>query len=194
MACLGDHVESCTGAMSSPIVTDEASAAELRRKIRRAERAIELVREAFAELGAAELPGVIERLAGLESELDRLRPPEPRKCKEYLRAAARARKGIMGIDPELVVYYCRCFECATLRAKHKLEQPQARKLSPLVSDDAGLTPAQVEELSHDEDDVDDDEDGEAELAKDRAALDSEPPVASPTAPDEATQASSDPSA
>jgi hypothetical protein len=99
MACLGDHVESCTGAMSSPIVTDEASAAELRRKIRRAERAIELVREAFAELGAAELPGVIERLAGLEGELDRLRPPEPRKCKEYLRAAARARKGIMGIDP-----------------------------------------------------------------------------------------------
>lgn len=192
MACLGDHVESCTGAMSSPIVTDEASAAELRRKIRRAERAIELVREAFAELGAAEAAGVVERLAGLESELDRLRPPEPRKCKEYLRAAARARKGIMGIDPELVVYYCRCFECATLRAKHKLEQPQARKLSPLVSDDAGLTPAQVEELSHDEDDVDDDD--EAELAKDRAALDSEPPAASPAAPDEATQASSDPSA
>lgn len=178
--------------MSSPIVTDEASAAELRRKIRRAERAIELVREAFAELGAAELPGVVERLAGLESELDRLRPPEPRKCKEYLRAAARARKGIMGIDPELVVYYCRCFECATLRAKHKLEQPQARKLSPLVSDDAGLTPAQVEELSHDEDDVDDDEDGEAELAKDRAALDSEPPAtARPAAEPEATQAASD---
>lgn len=125
--------------MTSPLITDEASTAEQRKKVRRAERAIELVREAFADLGAAEDPGVVERLAALEGDLDKHRPPEPRKCKEYTRATARARKGIIGIDPELVVFYCRCFECATLRAKNKLEQPHSRPLSPLVTDDAVLS-------------------------------------------------------
>lgn len=144
----------CQQEMTSALVPDESTAAEQRRKVRRAERAIELVREAFAELGAADAPGVVERLAALESELDQHRPPEPRKCKEYLRASARAKKGLMGIDPELVVYYCRCFECATLRAKNKLEQPHTRALSPLVSDDAVLSGALVDSGVDDEDDED----------------------------------------
>lgn len=128
---------------STPVVVaDENAAIEQRKRVRRAERAIELVREAFAELGAAEDPGVVERLAALEGELDKHRPPEPRKCKEYTRAAARAKKGVIGIDPEMVVYYCRCFECATLRAKNKLEQPHLRgALSPLVTDEAVLSGA-----------------------------------------------------
>jgi len=114
--------------------------AELRRNIRRVERAIELVRETFSALGAGDAPGVVERLAGLEAELDSLRPPEPRKCREFLRASLRARKGLMGIDPELVVLYCRCFECATLRAKLRLEQPTVREISPLLVEE-GTTPS-----------------------------------------------------
>lgn len=113
--------------------------AELRRKLRRVERAIELVRECFGELDAASRPGVLDHLAGLERELDELRPPEPRKCREYARASLRAKKGLMGIDPELVVLYCRCFECTTLRAKLKLEQPSVRELSPLLSEAPGPT-------------------------------------------------------
>jgi hypothetical protein len=140
--------------MSSPLASDDASdasAAEQRKRVRRAERAIELVREAFAELGAAEAPGVAERLAALEQELDQHRPPEPRKCKEYLRAQARAKKGIIGIDPELVVFYCRCFECATIRAKNKLEQPHNRPLSPLVTDEAVLAGELTDSGARDED-------------------------------------------
>ncbi len=142
--------------MSTPPVAapDENATAEQRKRVRRAERAIELVREAFAELGAAEDPGVVERLAALEGELDKHRPPEPRKCKEYLRAATRARKGVIGIDPEMVVYYCRCFECATLRAKNKLEQPHVRgALSPLVTDEAVLSGAMMDSGAEDEDEA-----------------------------------------
>ncbi len=119
----------------SPEAQAALEKAERRRDIRRVERALELVREAFAELQAADAPGVVEHLAGLEAQLDALRPPEPRKCREYQRATLRAKKGLMGIDPELVVLYCRCFECATLRAKNKLEQPTHRALSPLLVDD-----------------------------------------------------------
>lgn len=97
--------------------------AEQRRQVRRALKVIEQLREVFGALGAADRPEVAAIIGALEKELDALKPPDPRRCKEFLRAVGRARKGLVGIAPEDVVLYCRCFECTTLRTKLGLTQP-----------------------------------------------------------------------
>lgn len=106
--------------------------AERRRQIKKGQKTMEALRETFVELGADGDPNIVALLAQLDQHLERLKPPEPRKCKEYLRALSRAKKGLLGIAPEHVVLYCRCFECTSLRAKEGLEQPATRPVSPVL--------------------------------------------------------------
>jgi hypothetical protein len=93
---------------------------ERKQKVRRAEKALDTLKEALAALGA-EVP---QEIAAIERAIEALRPPEPRRCKEYLRALSRSKKGILGIPPEDVVLYCRCQECRDLRVKLGMEQPE----------------------------------------------------------------------
>lgn len=111
-----------------------------RANVQRGLRAVAQVRSAFEALGAADKPEVVALLEKLEGELDALRPPDPRKCKEYLRAVSRERKGLIGIRPEDVVRYCRCPECTLLRMKMGLEHPSgptAEELEPADPSDLG---------------------------------------------------------
>jgi hypothetical protein len=105
---------------------------ERRRQVKKGQKTMEALRETFVELGADGDPNIVQLLAQLDQHLERLKPPEPRKCKEYLRALSRAKKGLLGIAPEHVVLYCRCFECTSLRAKEGLEQPATRPVSPVL--------------------------------------------------------------
>ncbi|MCB9646507.1 MAG: hypothetical protein H6730_07910 [Deltaproteobacteria bacterium] len=95
----------------------------IRGLIKKGEKAL----EAFEEVLACFEPGperaVKNALKRLAEELDALKPPEPRKCKEYKRALALARKGEMGIHPDDVMKYCRCEECTALRAKAGVDDP-----------------------------------------------------------------------
>lgn len=106
---------------TSDINEDQYS--ERRREVRRGLKAVEQMREIFANLGAQERPEINGLLESLEHELDALKPPDPRRCKEYLRAVARSKKGLLGIAPEDVALYCRCPECSALRAKTGAAQP-----------------------------------------------------------------------
>ncbi|MFO0723956.1 MAG: hypothetical protein U1E65_09255 [Myxococcota bacterium] len=101
---------------------------ERRRLIKKAQKNMEALRETLGELELLGSPKTLESLAALDAEIESKKPPEPRRCKEYLRALSRAKKGLLGIAPEHVVLYCRCFECSALRAKEGLEQPATRPI------------------------------------------------------------------
>ncbi|MCC7382421.1 MAG: hypothetical protein IT384_11355 [Deltaproteobacteria bacterium] len=96
---------------------------ETRRQVKKGLKTVEGLRELFKALGADPRPEIAALLSGLEDELEALRPPEPRKCKEFLRALGRAKKGLMGVSPEDVALYCKCAECTALRARQGLQQP-----------------------------------------------------------------------
>ena len=64
-----------------------------------------------------------EALAEFDRMLDRLTPPDLKKCKEYVRALKRSQKGLPGIEPEDVVLYCNCGECRDVRDRFGLDQP-----------------------------------------------------------------------
>lgn len=91
----------------------------LRQSARKGFRAIEVLREVYTLLGAED-DEVTKLLAPVEERLEALKPPEKRKCKEYKRALTRARKGLVGIDPDEVVLYCACRECKAIREKQGL--------------------------------------------------------------------------
>jgi hypothetical protein len=126
------------------IEVDEEAQNERRRLVKRAQKALEAARAVYADLGIAERPSVLAMFTALDAEAEREKPPEPRRCKEYLRAVTRAKKGLMGISPDHVVFYCRCVECTAIRAKERLVQPElhvvpspAPESSPPVVADAG---------------------------------------------------------
>ena len=114
--------------------------AERRKLIKKAQKALEALKESLGELQLLGSSKTLEALAAIESEIDAKKPPEPRRCKEYLRAFSRAKKGLLGIAPEHVVLYCRCFECSALRAKEGLEQPATRAVpQEIIEADAPTT-------------------------------------------------------
>ena len=100
----------------------------IRALLKRGEKAL----EAYAEVLASFEPGpgraVKNALERLAEELESVKPPEPRKCKEYKRAIALARKGEMGIHPDDVMKYCRCEECTALREKAGVDHPPEPKM------------------------------------------------------------------
>ncbi len=132
---------------------DEADA-EKRREVRRGHKAIETLREIFAALEVKEIEAVNGLLAAVGVQLDALRPPDKRRCKEYLRAVGRSKKGLLGISPEDVVLYCRCEECSVLRLKLNVTQPsgileiEVPELEvPEMAEEDGADAAAEEELT-----------------------------------------------
>lgn len=107
----------------------EASDRETRALVQRGLRALDGVRAAFAALGATD-EAVGALLAKVEVELNARRPPEPRRCKEYLRSVAREKKGLIGISPEDVALYCRCPECSGIRDRLGVELGAGRPPAP----------------------------------------------------------------
>lgn len=95
----------------------------IRALLKKGEKALETFEEVMAGFEPGPERAVKNALKRLAEELEGLRPPEPRKCKEYKRALALARKGEMGIHPDDVMKFCRCEECAALRAKAGVEHP-----------------------------------------------------------------------
>jgi hypothetical protein len=96
-----------------------------RTAIRRGRAALTALAQAFRELGVGEEALVSGHLADLGTRLDSLQPPPPRTCKEFRRARALARQGMMGIHPDDVVRYCPCVECHGLRESLGLPHPLA---------------------------------------------------------------------
>lgn len=88
---------------------------------KRGKKLLEALSEVFATLDAD--TSMLEAVQGLEVVLDRLNPPDLKRCKEYVRALKRSQKGLPGIDPEDVVLYCSCAECRDVRDRFGLDQP-----------------------------------------------------------------------
>lgn len=88
---------------------------------KRGKKLLEALHEVLATLDAD--TSTLELVQGLDPVLDRLNPPDLKKCKEYLRALKRSQKGLPGIDPEDVVLYCSCAECRDVRDRFGLDQP-----------------------------------------------------------------------
>ncbi len=110
-----------------PRVPDEPRTEEedkaIRSMLRRGEKALDIVQEIFDTFEPGPGRAVVNAMKRVADELETLRPPKPRKCKEYKRALGLARKGEMGIHPDDIVRYCRCEECQALRAKDGMEHP-----------------------------------------------------------------------
>ncbi len=101
---------------------DEAEKAA-RTALKKGQKALELLREAFCALGAEKDAALEALFRELNQRLEELGPPEPRKCKEYRRALVILQKGGIGIHPDDVVRFCRCEECENLRDKMGLTHP-----------------------------------------------------------------------
>lgn len=99
----------------------------IRGLLKKASKALETIEEVFASFEPGPERPVKNALAKIAGEIDALKPPEPRKCKEYKRAIALARKGEMGIHPDDVMRFCRCSECHVLREKAGMDHPLAPK-------------------------------------------------------------------
>lgn len=97
----------------------------IRAALKKAEKAIEQINEVLDQFEPAPDRSVKNALKRITQELDALKPPEPRKCKEYKRALGLARKGEMGIHPDDIMKYCRCSECHELREKAGFSHPPA---------------------------------------------------------------------
>jgi hypothetical protein len=95
----------------------------IRSMLRRGEKALEIVQEIFDTFEPGPGRAVVTAMKRVADELETLRPPKPRKCKEFKRALGLARKGEMGIHPDDIVRYCRCEECQALREKEGMEHP-----------------------------------------------------------------------
>ncbi len=103
----------------------DEEAKQIRVLLKKAEKALEQVSEVIDTFEPGPERAVKNAIKRLAQELDALKPPEPRRCKEYKRALALARKGEMGIHPDDIMKYCRCAECHDLREKAGLSHPPA---------------------------------------------------------------------
>jgi len=99
----------------------------IRGVLKKGHKAIEALEEVLAHFEPGPDRAVKNALKKLTEELEALAPPEPRKCKEYKRAIALARKGEMGIHPDDVMRFCRCSECHALREKAGVPHPLVPK-------------------------------------------------------------------
>ncbi len=102
--------------------TAEDLAKQQRVLLKRGSKAVEALTEVFEALEVTE--EVNASLELMQQVLKRFEPPPPRKCKEYKRALALARKGMAGIHPDDVMKYCRCEECHLLREDQSVEHPR----------------------------------------------------------------------
>lgn len=103
----------------------EDEAKQIRVLLKKAEKALEQIDAVLGAFEPAPERSVKNAMKRLAQEIDALKPPEPRRCKEYKRAITLARKGEMGIHPDDVMRYCRCSECHDLREKAGLDHPLA---------------------------------------------------------------------
>lgn len=99
----------------------------IRALLKKGHKALETLEEVLGSFEPGPERPVKNALKKIAEELDALAPPEPRKCKEYKRAIALARKGEMGIHPDDVMRFCRCSECHALREKAGIPHPLAPK-------------------------------------------------------------------
>lgn len=97
----------------------------IRGLLKKGAKALDTITEVLESFEPGPERPVKNALKKLAEELEALQPPEPRKCKEYKRALAMAKKGEMGIHPDDVMRFCRCGECATLREKAGVAHPPA---------------------------------------------------------------------
>lgn len=102
--------------------TAEDLAKQQRVLLKRGSKAVEALTEVFEALEVTE--EVNASLELMQQVLKRFEPPPPRKCKEYKRALALAKKGMAGIHPDDVMKYCRCEECHLLREDQSVEHPR----------------------------------------------------------------------
>lgn len=88
---------------------------------KRGKKLLETLTEVLTTLDAD--ASAFDEIKTFERMMDRLTPPDLKKCKEYVRALKRSQKALPGIDPEDVVLYCSCAECRDVRDRFGLDQP-----------------------------------------------------------------------
>lgn len=97
---------------------------------KRGKKLLEALTEVLTTLNA-DAP-TLDAVQNLDRVMDRLNPPDLKKCKEYVRALKRSQKGLPGIDPEDVVLYCSCAECRDVRDRFGLDQPTDEEAEQLL--------------------------------------------------------------
>lgn len=109
---------------------------------KRGKKLLETLNEVLVTLDAD--AATLDAVLTLDRVLDRLTPPDLKKCKEYVRALKRSQKGLPGIDPEDVVLYCNCGECRDVRDRFGLDQPSDEEAEQLLEQKIAEKLAQFE--------------------------------------------------